>query len=282
MVSVKELKSVDLSSFTIVTTAIGVLFSIISSILIVIMMGVTTPSAIGASIYIISTVIVGTLMYTIYNSFCQGFLYNTLAKKINPIKLAFDGNKIIKVTTTETAIAIAMIETVMVILLYLASVVLMPLMINAAVQTLMYSGQQVLAYGLYQFMLLISQPATIAMIIFGTFIITFVFVLLGCYIYNILAGRGRCVEVELSQENNMTVIESIDYLKFAIVFAIINGILSIISAIVMIVSGGQPVNAILNIVLSFVIGFVSGALTAIFYNFIAPKLEKLKLELIDL
>jgi hypothetical protein len=206
MVSVKELKSVDLSSFTIVTTAIGVLFSIISSILIVIMMGVTTPSAIGASIYIISTVIVGTLMYTIYNSFCQGFLYNTLAKKINPIKLAFDGNKIIKVTTTETAIAIAMIETVMVILLYLASVVLMPLMINAAVQTLMYSGQQVLAYGLYQFMLLISQPATIAMIIFGTFIITFVFVLLGCYIYNILAGRGRCVEVELSQENNMTVI----------------------------------------------------------------------------
>jgi hypothetical protein len=88
--------------------------------------------------------------------------------------------------------------------------------------------------------------------------------------------------VELSKESNMTVIESIDYLKFAIVFAIINGILSIISAIVMIVSGGQAVNAILNIVLSFVIGFVFGALTAIFYNFIAPKLEKLKLELIDL
>ena len=50
----------------------------------------------------------------------------------------------------------------------------------------------------------------------------------------------------------------------------------------MIVSGGTAISAIFNIIFSLIIGFASGALTAIFYNFLAPKLEKLKLELNDL
>ena len=282
MVSVKELKSIDLSSFTIITTAIGVLFSIISSIIISLFIGITNPNGAGVSVYLISTMVVGTFMYTIYNSFCQGFIYNLLAKKMNNIKFIFDGGKIIKVTTTETAIITAMIATIQAILLYLVSVLVLPLLINAVMQTLIYAGQQVLAYSLYQFMILISQPTTIAMFIFGTFIMTFVFVLLGCYIYNILASRGRGIEVKLSKENNMTVIESVDMIKFAIAFGIVNGVLSIITAIVMIVSGGTAISAIFNIIFSLIIGFTSGALTAIFYNFLAPKLEKLKLELNDL
>lgn len=282
MVSVKELKSIDLSSFTIITTAIGVLFSIISAIIMTVYLGITTPNGFGVAIYLISTIVVGTFMYTIYNTFFQGFMYNLLAKKINNIKFVFDGGKIIKVTTTETAIITAMIATIQAILIYLVSVLALPLLINAAVQTLLYAGQQILAYSLYQFMMLISQPTTIAMFIFGTFIMTFVFVLLGCYIYNILASRGRGIEVKLSQENNMTVIESVDMIKFAIAFGIINGVLSIITAIVMIVSGGTATSAIFNIIISLVIGFISGALVALFYNFLAPKLEKLKLELNDI
>lgn len=282
MVSVKELKSIDLSSFTIITTAIGVLFSIISAIIMTVYLGITTPNGFGVAIYLISTIVVGTFMYTIYNTFFQGFMYNLLAKKINNIKFVFDGGKIIKVTTTETAIITAMIATIQAILIYLVSVLVLPLLINAAVQTLLYAGQQILAYSLYQFMMLISQPTTIAMFIFGTFIMTFVFILLGCYIYNILASRGRGIEVKLSQENNMTVIESVDMIKFAIAFGIINGVLSIITAIVMIVSGGTATSAIFNIIISLVIGFISGALVALFYNFLAPKLEKLKLELNDI
>ena len=54
----KELKSIDLASYTIIATAIAVLFSIISSIVIVIGIGITSPQAIGGTIYIISTLIV--------------------------------------------------------------------------------------------------------------------------------------------------------------------------------------------------------------------------------
>ncbi len=282
MSSVKELKSIDLSSYTIISTAIAVLFSIISSIIVVIAIGAMSPAAMGMSVYLISTIIVGTLMYTTYNTFCQGFLYNILAKKLNTIHIAFEDDKeIIKVSTTPTAIIIAMIMTIQVILLYLVSVFIFPLLLNTMIQTLMYSGQELLAYSLYQFLILLSQPITVAMIIFGTFIISFVFVLLGCYIYNILASTGRGAIVELSKQDNMTSIESVDILKLAIVFAVVAGILNLILALISLISGGEIITAIGNIIGGFIGAFIVGALLAAFYNFLAPKLGKLKLELID-
>lgn len=279
--SVKELKSVELSSYTIMTTAIAVLFSIISSIFLVIGFGIMSPEYVGASIYIISTIIVGTLMYTTYNAFCQGFLYNLLAKKMNTIKFSFkDEKEIVKVSTTETAIILSMIITIQVILLYLVSVFIVPLLISSIVQTLMYSGQSVLAYSLYQFLMLLSQPITIAMFIFGTFIISFIFILLGCYIYNILANAGRGAVVNLSKEDNYTAVDSIDVLKFAIAVAVVGGILNLLLSIVTLTSGDFA-SAIGSIIGGFIGAFVEGALLAIFYNFLAPKLGKIKLELID-
>lgn len=278
----KELKSVDLASYTIISTAIAVLFSIISSIVIVIAIGVTSPQAMGGVIFIIPTIIVGALMYTIYNAFCQGYLYNLLTQKLNSIKIAFrDDKEMVKVSTTETAIVISMIVTIQVILLYLVSVFLFPLLLNSLIQTLMYSGQQLMAYSVYQFMMLLSQPTTVAMIIFGTFVIVFVFVLLGCYIYNILAGSGRGAIVNLSNEDGMTAIDSIDVLKLAIVFAVVGGVLNLILALITLLSGGNIMTLVINVIVGFVGAFVNGALLAIFYNFLAPKLGKLKLELID-
>ena len=282
MSSVKELKSIDLSSYTIISTAIAVLFSIIAAIVMVIGIGITNAGALGVSLYLVSTIIVGTFMYTIYNAFCQGYLYNILAKKLNTIQIAFkDDKEIIKVSTTSTAIIIAMIMTIQVILLYLVSVLIFPLILNSMVQTLMLSGQELFAYGLYQFLILLSQPTTIAMIIFGTFIVSFVFVLLGCYIYNILAGTGRGAILKLSKQDNMTSIESVDTLKLAIVFAVVGGVLNLILAIISLFSGADILTAIGNIIGGFISAFISGALLSIFYNFLAPKLGKLKLELID-
>ncbi len=282
MISVKELKSIDLSSFTIISTGIAVLFSIISAILVTIAIGIASPSALGVSLYLISTIIIGTLMFSTYNSFFQGFLYNTLSKKMNTIKIAFEDEKtIVKVSTTETAIITAMIITIQTILLYLVSVFIVPLLLSSVVQTLMLSGQSVLAYSIYQFLMLLSQPTTIAMIIFGTFIISFIFILLGCYIYNIFANSGRGAIVNLSKEDNMTAIDSIEVLKLAIVFALIGGVLNIIITIIMLISGGNITSAIGSVIGGFISAFIEGALIAIFYNFLAPKLGKLKLELID-
>ena len=120
----KELKSLDLASYTIISTAIAVLFSIIFSIVIVIAIGVSSPQAMGGVIFIIPTIIVGALMYTIYNAFCQGYLYNLLTQKLNSIKIAFKNDKeIIKVSTVETAIVISMIITIIQISQFAAYIV---------------------------------------------------------------------------------------------------------------------------------------------------------------
>jgi hypothetical protein len=106
--------------------------------------------------------------------------------------------------------------------------------------------------------------------------------LLGTYIYNFLGKSGRGAIINLSNENGLTAIDSIDGLKLAIAFAIISGVLSLIFAIIMLFSGIPMTTAIGNVLGGFVGGFIEAYLVAIFYNFLAPKIGKLKIELIDL
>ena len=126
-------------------------------------------------------------------------------------------------------------------------------------------------------------------------IISFVFVLIGAYIYNILGTNGRGIILNLSEENGLTAIDSINPMKLAIAFAIISGILSLIFAIIMVFSGAAITTAtitakicsfplifltILETILLY--PFIEAYLIAVFYNFLAPKLGKLKIELVDL
>ena len=282
MSNFKELRSIELSSFTTISTGIAVLFSIISAIFITLIVGLTVPNGAGVVIYLIPTIIVGTFMYTIYNAFCQGLLYNLLAKKLKTIAIDLkDGKEIVKISTTETAMMVSLILTIQVILLYLVSVLILPLLLSTVMQTLMYSGQQIMAINVYQLLALISQPTTIAIFIFGTLIISFIFVLIGAYIYNILGKNDRGIILNLSEENGFTAIDSIDPLRFSIAFAIISGVLTLIFVIIMMVSGMALTSAIANILYGFAGGFIEAYLFAIFYNYLAPKLGKLKIELID-
>ena len=281
MLSIKEIRSIELSSFTTISTAISLLFSIISVIIISIFIALLMPATSSIIPYLIPTIIVGSFMFTIYNSFCQGLLYNLLAKKLKTVAIAINDGEIIKISTTETAMMVSIILTIQMLLLYLVSILVLPLILTTAMQTLMYSGQQVIAYNLYQLLILISQPVTIAIFIFGTLIISFVFVLLGCYIYNMLGKRGRGVSLKLSNNNGLTEIESIDSLKLAIAFAIISCILNLILGIIMIISGAPITTGIGNCLGGLIVGFIESYLIAAFYNYLSPKLGNLKIELID-
>ena len=277
----KEIRSIELASFTTVTAAISVLFSIIAVIVVSILIALVMPT--GASIipYLIPTVIVGSFMITIYSSFSEGLFYNLLAKKLKTVAIKLEKNQIVKISTSETAMMVSIISTIEVILLYLVTILILPLFLSSTMQTLMYMGQQQFAYTLYQLLVVVSQPTSIALMIVGTLIITFVFVLLGTYIYNILGQSGRGIVVDLESENGLTQINSVDTVKLAIAFAIINGVLSIILSLIMIVSGAPITSAVGYILGGFVGGFIEAYLIGLFYNFLVPKIGKIKLELID-
>lgn len=282
MSNYKELKSIELASFTTISTGISVLFSIIAAILVTILLIAVVPNGAILSIYMIPTIIVASFMLNIYYNFSNGLFYNLLAKKLRTIAIEIKDDEIVKISTTETAMMSALILTIQVILLYLVSVFTLPLFATSVMQTLMLSGQQILAYSIYQALMILNQPTTIALIIFGTLIITFVFVLLGTYIYNIVAPTGRGIVLKLSSENGITSIDSVDSLRLAIMFAIICGILSLITGLISLISGGSVAGVFGSVLGGFVGGFIEFYLIGLFYNFLSNKLGKIKIELIDL
>ncbi len=275
----KKLKSVDIESYTIISTGINTLISIIVSIILVGLFAATVPNSFGVMIYLIPTIIFGTIISNIFLRFTEGYLYNILSSKFGFIKVDIEGDYIKKISTKETALIVGCISLIMILIIYLAFSLIIPLFISSLMTILMYGSQTAVAGLLYQLMFLISNPTYIAIGIIGSIVIVTVFTLLATYIYNILANSERGILVKLTTEGKFTQLESITPLSFAIAIGAICLILNIVVGIIMVLSGVPIFNALTSILMSFVTGFISSYILAIFYNFLAPRLGKLKVEL---
>ena len=275
----KKLTSIDIESYTVISTGINVLLSIIMSIIIVGLFAVAVPNSIGVMAYLIPTIIFGTMISNIFLAFTEGYLYNILSSKFGFIKLDIDEEYIKKISTRETALIVGCISLIITLIIYLAFSLIIPLFLSSLMTILMYGSQTNLAAALYQIMFLISNPLFIAIGILGSVIIVTVFTLLATYIYNILASSERGILVKLTTEDKFTQLESITPLSFAIAIGAICLILNIVVGIIMVLSGVPIFNALVDILMSFVTGFISSYILAIFYNFLAPRLGKLKVEL---
>ena len=275
----KDLKSIDISSYTIIATGISTLISIIISIIIVGIFAVSVPNSISVMIYIVPTIVFGTLICSIFSYFSQGYLYNVLSKKLGFIKLDIEGDYIKKISPKETGLIFGAITLIMAVVIYLALSLIIPLFISSLMTILMYASQNDVAVLVYQLMFVISNPVSIAVGIIGSAIIVSVFALLGAYIYNILANSERGILVKLSKEDNLMQLDSISPTNFAIAIGAISLILSIVIAVILIISGVPIFNALIDILLGFFITFIEALIIAVFYNFLAPKIGKLKVEL---
>ena len=79
--------------------------------------------------------------------------------------------------------------------------------------------------------------------------------------------------------NNLTQLDSITPLNFAIAIGAISLILNIIIAAILVISSVPIFNALVDVLIGFVCAFIAAMLIALSYNFLAPKLGKLKVEL---
>jgi len=275
----KELKSIDLSSYTIISTGVATLISILIAIIIIVAFAVSVPNSMGVMIYIFPTIVFGTMISNIFVNFSTGYLYNVLSKRLGFIKFNIEEDSIKSISAKETGLLVGFITLIMILVIYLATSLILPLIISSFMTLLMYSAQTGIATAMYQTMMLISNPITIAIGIIGSVIIVSVFTLLGIYIYNILASSDREIVVKLSKENNLTQLDSITPLNFAIAMGAISLILNIILAAILVISGVPLFNALVDVLIGFVSAFITAMLIALSYNFLAPKLGKLKVEL---
>ena len=274
--SVKELKSIDISSYTIISTGITALISLLISIIIVGTVGLIVPNSFSVMLFMIPTIVFSGIICSIFFGFSEAYLYNVLSKKLGCVKLDIDGEYIKKISAKETALIFGTIMLIVLLVVYLAVAFFIPLFLSSLITVLMYAAQTAVAGLVYQAMIMVSNTTTIVLGIIGSVIIGTVFILLATYIYNILASSDRGITVKLGE---FTQLESIDPLNFGIAIAAISLILNIIVGLIMIISGSQIFTALSNIMGGFVGGFIAAILIAVFYNFLAPKLGKLKVEL---
>lgn len=276
--TMKELKSIDISSYTIIMTGINVLISIILSIIMLAIFTISVPNSFMVMFYVVPTIIFGTMICNIFTYFTEGYLYNVLSKRLGFIKLDIEGEYIKEISSKETALNIGCITLIMVIIIYFASSLIMQLLLSSFIMTI-YFVQPAIAAILYNIMIVISNPIFIAVVIIVTAIISAIFALIGTYIYNILADSERGILVKLTTEDKFTKVDSITPLNFAIAIGAIALILNIVLGIIMMISGVPIFAALIDILMSFVGAFIASYIFAAFYNFLAPKIGELKVEL---
>lgn len=278
----KILKSIDLSSATIVGTGVKVSLSIIASIIFLLITAAVSSSNLGGIGIIIPTIVFGTLIYSIYEIFTKAGLFNWISGKMNPVIINFKEDKeITAISASSTSLIVAIIETVMMIIIVLISLFGLSLIANSIIQTLMMSGQMGLAYTMYQGYSILSQPAVLALIIVATFILSFVVSLIAIYLYNLLANKIGGIEVNLAKDGDYTLVNSVGIKKATILFVIIGAILGLIIGIIIGLSSGQYIQILSMLVTGIVTGLIEGVLVIGLYNFLAPKLGAIKIELVD-
>ena len=90
MTKLKNLKSIDLSSITIIGTSISFIWSIIFSIVIIAILSMIIGRFDISFAIIGIAIIFGTLIVSISQYFGVSFLYNFLIKRIKDVKLGID------------------------------------------------------------------------------------------------------------------------------------------------------------------------------------------------
>ena len=275
----KELKSIDVASYTTILAGISLLISVILSVIITGIFAVSVPGSIGIIAYIIPTIVFGTLIWSIFILFSQATLYNALSKIIGAIKLDINGNYIKSISSKETTILVTAITMILNVVIYLSVSFLMPMILSTILSILMYSGQNEIGMAVYQLIVTVSNPMTIILGLVFILIATLILTLLSTYIYNFLGDSERGITVELSNDGKFTVVESVDAVSFAVAISAISLIVNIVLGVIMIVNGTPLLYTTVNILSGFIGTFVACILVALFYNYLSPRIGKLKVEL---
>ena len=275
----KELKSIDVASYTTILTGISLLISVILSVIMIGIFAVSVPGSIGIMTYIVPTIVFGTLIWAVFLLFSQATLYNALSKKVGAIKFDINGNYIKSISSKETTILATVITIILNVVIYLSVSFITPMILSSMLTVLMYSGQNEVAMAVYQLMITISNPMTIILGFVFILIAILILTLLSTYIYNFLGDSERGINVELSSDGKFTVVDSVDSVSFAVAISAISLIINIILGVIMIVNGNPLLYTTVNVLTGFISTFVACVLVAVFYNYLSPRIGKIKVEL---
>ena len=145
----------------------------------------------------------------------------------------------------------------------------------------MLTGNMILAYLMYQIIMLLNDPIFIIGFIIAFLVIMLIRYLISIFLYNNITGKVYGILLNLRKEDNYTVIDSINPVNTSLVLGIIGLIFGIIIGVVSLFVSFNLITFISMIVGGFVGTFICVAIVCFLYNFLSPKLCKIKFELTE-
>ena len=293
MVDIKEIKSLKLTPFTKMSASICGILGLIAAIIMLFIIIIVEVTGIvphlgqfniitGFGVPIIVLFPIGAFFITIATSFFSAILYNLLAPKVGGVKLELENNEVVKIPVISFALILSAIESIWAFIIGLVLAALIsplfslinsiPLSSNITSSftnvtgATMPTGAEIGVAGLILSVVLIIGLPILA------FVAGFIRNALFAIFYNYIATRVSKIKLEFNQiTGNLQEIKHIPVLPTALAVAIVYALLGIISGIMS--------KDYTNFISNFVSYFIEIALAAILYNYLAPKIGSIKLNL---
>lgn len=304
MVDIKEIKSIELVPFTLMSASISAILALIYAIILLITLGALSAlvpmmnlifASLGLSILILYPI--GTFFLEIMVSFVSALIYNKLVPTVGGVKLGLEGDQIKSIPVVPFALILSVLSAIwaFIIGLVLAALLipittslstLIPIIGNAVANstnmtTAVPTGAAVGTGGVVAALLLII----------GLPILVFIFAFIGhalaAIFYNFIIPRVGGVRLELAPvvgavheiKSIPVVAASLAIASVALIFGIILGLLQLISLAGAGDATGGVVALIMYIISYFVGTFILIAIVTILYNFLAPRIGGVQLGL---
>jgi hypothetical protein len=294
MIEIKDVKSIEIVPYTLMTSSISAVLALIYALLFIIIISITSLYVPGLSASLIVTLAIAIILLfptvgfliSIIQSFLTAILYNLLVPRLGAIKLGFeDMNEIKNVPVVPFALMASALGGIIIflIMLIVGPIIAVSLQVAASSAGAAIPG-------------LSSFPALgivgILIMVIGVPIIMFISIFIAtaimAIIYNLLAPKIGGIKFNFGNAvENLFEIESIPVVPFAIIttvvitlFGLITQVISFIAAIAMGQSiATQLISLVTSVLIDLVFGFIIYALTAFLYNYFRPKIGGIKLQI---
>jgi hypothetical protein len=304
MVDVKEIKSVELVPFTLMTSSVSAILAIIYALLLLITFGAISAfvpmaglifASLGISLIILYPI--GTFLVYITISFVSALIYNMLVPRLGGVKLGLEGDEVQSVPVVPFALIMSAVGAVwaLIIGLILAALIV-PL--TTLISTVIPLAANVAANATNMTPATLPTGAVVGtggvvlalLLIIGLPIMVFIFGFIGhalaAIFYNLIIPKVGGVRLEFAPAGTAHEITSIPVVaaslaiaSVALIFGIIQGILQLIS----LAANGDAtagIVALISYIISYFVGtFIVVALITIIYNFLVPKIGGVQLGL---
>jgi hypothetical protein len=292
MVDIKEIKSVKLTPFTRMSATIYGILGFISALVLLIVLTITQAAGVipelgqfnvvtGLGIPLIILIPIGAFFTTIAISFFSAILYNALVPRLGGIKLELEGKEVEKIPVISFALILSAIGAIWAFIVGLAlAAVISPIFsvistlpeaanitanMTAATGGALPTGAEFGAIGaIITVALIIGLP--IMVFVFG-----FIWNALFAIFYNYIVTRVAKINLEFAAiSENLHELKHIPVIPTALAVALVYAILGLFG----ILSGNYG-----EFISNFIMYFIETALIAILYNYLAPKIGSIKLNL---